>query len=277
VLSDPTQLARHCDRSRLPSELASAFVQLPPDEATEKFFERLRASRPGRLKTVLHRALCRWMSDFDADGVLGMYAMHLASTDQWARLLGSGVGGRLLDVGAGSGDVTTTLAPLFTEVVTTELSKGMARRLRSLGFRVEELDVAGRGAPDPFYDVVSCLNVIDRCPLPLSLIRRCRDALRQDGRLVVSVPLPYRPHVYVGPRALEPLEDLDITAPDWESSAVLLYRRVLAPLGLKVERFTRLPYLSGGDAQRAVYELDASVWICRRALDSLRDARGSVV
>ena len=265
--SEPLNLVRTCDRARLPPVLAACYVELGTDESTERFVDHLRASRPGRLKTTLHRRLCRWMSDFDADGVLGMYPMHLASTDQWSRLLRGAARGRLLDVGAGCGDVTATLAPLFAAVVTTELSWAMVRRLRSRGLRVEKLDVAEQGAPDPPYDVVSCLNVIDRCLLPLSLVRRCRDGVGRAGRLVISVPLPYRPHAYCGPRTLEPLEDLDITAPDWETSATLFFRRVLEPLGLQVERLTRLPYLSGGDAHRAAYELDTSVWVCRRAHD----------
>lgn len=205
------------------------------------------------------------MSDFDANGVLGMYPMHLATTAQWRDLLGDTPRGRLLDVGAGSGDVTSELAPLFREVGATELSRAMARRLRARGYRVWTTDVAEQGAPDPPYEVVSCLNVLDRCLLPLSLVRNCRDALASKGRLVLGVPLPYSPHVYLGPRAVEPLEDLDIDAPDWETSATLLYRRVLEPLGLCVERWTRLPYLSGGDARQTAYELDTAVWVCRRA------------
>jgi hypothetical protein len=70
------------------------------------------------------------LSDYDANALLDFYAMHLLSTAQWHALLGPHAHGRLLDVGAGSGDVTASLAPLFDAVTTTEASRGMARRLR---------------------------------------------------------------------------------------------------------------------------------------------------
>lgn len=49
--------------------------------------------------------------------------------------------GRLLDVGAGAGNVTQQLAPLFEEVVTTEVSSMNAVRLRQRGFVCVETPV----------------------------------------------------------------------------------------------------------------------------------------
>jgi SAM-dependent methyltransferase len=252
-----------CDLRILPSELADTFVELSADEPLRRYLDHVHTARPGTVRTLLQRGLCTCLSDFDANGLLDMYPMHLVSTEQASRLLGAGAHGRLLDVGAGSGDVTAELAPLFAEVVTTEISRVMARRLRARGWETHRLDVSTRGVPAPPYDVVSCLNVADRCLFPRALLRHCRQALASDGRLLLSVPLPYLPHAYRGGHTVDPAEALDIYSTCWELGAGLMVERVLEPLGLAVERWSRVPYLSGGDSRRPVYVLDAAVWVCR--------------
>lgn len=42
---------------------------------------------------------------------------------------------KLLDVGAGDGNVTRRLAPLFDDITVTEASKYMGNRLRGRGYR----------------------------------------------------------------------------------------------------------------------------------------------
>src|SRR5690349_2600806 len=109
----------------LPPELARRFVHLELGDEGREYLERARSTRPGRAKTTLHRVLRTWMSDFDVNGLLDMYPMHMLGTSQWERLLGSRPGLRHLDVGAGSGDITRTLTPLVSETVTTETSRIM--------------------------------------------------------------------------------------------------------------------------------------------------------
>lgn len=49
------------------------------------------------------------------------------------------------------------------------------------------------------YDVISCLNLLDRCDKPLSLLRDVKKALKPNtGRLVVAVVLPFSPCVESG-------------------------------------------------------------------------------
>jgi SAM-dependent methyltransferase len=264
----PTDLAQvlqyTCDLTILPSALAGTFVELAADEPLRRYLRRLSTARPGTWRTLLQHLLCSFMSDFDANGLLGMYPMHLVSAEQAATLLGPIVRRRLLDVGAGSGDVTAELAPLFGEVVTTEVSWAMARRLRSRGWETHRVDIATRGAPGPPYDVVSCLNVLDRCLFPRTLLRHCCDALTPHGRLLLSVPLPCRPHAYRGGQTTAPAEPLDVYSTCYELGAAAMVERVLEPLGLTVERWSRVPYLSGGDSWRPFYALDAAIWVCRR-------------
>ena len=241
-------------------------MTLEPDAALAAFLEKAERLRPGRLRTGLQRWLSGLVSDFDANALLGMYPMHLLSTQQWRTLLGSTEDLRLLDVGAGSGDVSLALAPLFCEVVTTEVSRVMAVRLRRRGLRCELRDVALSGAPNPPYDVVSCLNVLDRSAHPRSLLERARDALAPGGRLVVALALPYSPFYYARGQSFDPIEALPLGAESWTEDVSALVKDVLEPLGFELEKLARAPYISGGDARKPRYVLDDAIVIARRSI-----------
>ena len=251
-----------CNLSALPADLGGRFVQLA--RGSEASFDALRARRHGVWKTRLHSLMRYFLSDFDVNGLLGMYAMHLLDTPQWEQLLGPPGQERLIDVGAGSGNVTSTLAPLFGTVATTETSWAMARRLERRGYLCFRVDVAESGIPDEPWDAISCLNVLDRCARPLSLLRRLAGALAPGGRLVLSMPLPYVPIVFDGGVTREPSEPLPLAdCASWEAGVAALVERVLSPTGLEVQRFARAPYASAGDAHQPLYVLDDVVMVCR--------------
>ncbi|HVU01589.1 MAG TPA: methyltransferase domain-containing protein [Polyangiaceae bacterium] len=256
-------LTYDCDESALPREIRSRFVRLDLGDEGAEFLRRALATRPGRAKTAMHRVLRTFVSDFDANGMLDMYPMHLLGTSQWRTLLGDRLG-RHLDVGAGAGEVTKTLSPLLAETVTTETSRVMANKLRAQGFRCFEADLAERGVPDPTYDLVSCLNVIDRCAKPQTLLERVQTGLSPGGRLVLATPFPFDPFVYRGTTSGEPEERLPITRDSWERSVTRLICDVLSPLGLELESVSRVPYLCRGDASRPVYVLDDALVVCRK-------------
>lgn len=239
-----------------------AFTQLSLDDETARYISDSEAYRHGTLMTWLHRAMRGFLSDFDINGYLGTYPMHVLSTGQWSTLLGR-VGGSHLDVGAGRGDATEKLAQLFDETTVTETSSAMARRLTKRGYNCIEGDLALLDElPGPF-DAVSLLNVLDRCDKPLSLLGAARRVLRPGGLLLVALVLPYYPFVYDSGAARSPTERLPITSDEWELAAVEFVSQCLMPLGLEVLTLSRAPYLSGGDAQAALYELDDLICVCR--------------
>lgn len=251
--------------SRLDPRLRSCFVQEAPDPALHRFLEASVTLRAGRLRTLLQRILSEYLSDYDANGLLNIYSMHLLSTPQAARLLDRPGGGRLLDIGAGSGDITVHLAPLFDHVEVTELSFAMARRLRRRGFRCTRTDVGTDGFPVGDFDVVALLNVLDRCVNPAALLRACSTSMAVGTKMLVSLPLPYRPHAYVGSRTIDPVVPLPIESDSWEDAASSFVVDVLMPSGLDLSCFTRVPYLSAGDSRKPLYVLDAFVGCCIRA------------
>lgn len=230
-----------CDRERLPPALRAAFEPLPPDPYLDQF-ERAGPAH-GALRESLRRVLRRVVSDFDADGLLSTHRMALLGERSWEALVGDQRGGRLLDVGAGSGDVTVHARALFREIVTTETSAPMVRRLRRRGFVAHRVDLACDPLPDtqPFH-VVSLLNVLDRCDRPRSLLRAARERLVPGGALLLSVPLPARPHVDVGSHTVDPDEPLGGEGETWEEALADL----VATLQLTPTRVARAPYLSRG-------------------------------
>lgn len=171
----------------------------------------------------------------------------------------------MLDVGAGVGGVTAQLAPLFDEVLAIETSASLVRRLRDAGFAAQRADLTTEAVPGAPYDAIALLNVLDRCARPRTLAANLVDALAPGGRLLLSMPLPYRPLRYDGPRTSDPLERLPLGRGSWEEQATLLLERVLAPLGLRLETLSRAPYLSEGDRVYTWYGLDAAVMVLRRA------------
>lgn len=262
-----------CDLERL-GELAHRFVPSELDVEGEAFLATAIGRQHTRLGYWVHRALTLFLSDFDANALLGMYPVFLLSTPGALRLIEAarpgGVGeARWLDIGAGSGDVTTRVAPLAASMQCSETSRHMARRLRRRGFPCW-LGRVGEGEPgdpllqEPPFDVVSLFNVIDRAPRPRSLLQAVAQRLPSGGLLLLSTPLPFAPFYYDGPVTRDPLEKLNVASERWEDALGELWRNELAPLGLALRAVTRLPYLSGGDVQHPAYVLDAAVLVCEK-------------
>lgn len=245
--------------------LAPRFVQLGFDETTRDYVDEMLERPHGALAGRLHRWLRPALSDFDINGLLGMYRLHLLGPDHFQTLLGPHLGGRLLDVGAGAGDVTSRAAPAFDSVVTTETSLAMSLRLRRRGYRCHRVDLARKGIDESPFDVATCLNVIDRCDRPRTLLRNVADRLAPDGRMVVAVAIPLDPFVYDGGRSLSPTEPIEHESGSWEATARSLAEGFLPSAGLLVEKVARVPYLSQGDQGRRLYTLDDAVFVCRVA------------
>ncbi len=147
------------------------------------------------------------VGDFALNGLLGTYPLFLLSTTQWGDLLGPAARGRMLDVGAACGDVTERLASLVDSVTATEVNRPMVRRLRRRGIDAHHLDLTVQDPPAAAYDLVTALNVLDRCERPVTLLHRLADLVAPGGHLVVSVPLPYRPAGTTVLRSANPASD----------------------------------------------------------------------
>lgn len=65
-------------------------------------------------------------------------------------------------------------------------------------FFVSLLEIDEWQKTDFQYDVISCLNLLDRCDEPLQLLRDIKKALVPlTGRLILAVVLPFQPYVEI--------------------------------------------------------------------------------
>lgn len=251
-----------CNREALPAELRERVLPLEQDDAARAFMDEAIAEPHGKAITAVYNALRKLLSDYDAYGLLGMYPMHLLSTPQLERLLGDAPRARLLDVGAGNGGVTAHAAPLFEHVSANEASWVFRRKLRARGYRVIEHDFAAHAWSGERFDAITCFNVLDRCSHPRSLLTHLHAALQPNGRLVLSVPLPLRPHVHVGPHTVDQEEPLPKAQVSWEAGVASLVDDVLTPSAWDVISISRAPYLCRGDAVQRIHVLDAAIFVC---------------
>lgn len=250
--------------ARLPLELRSAFVELDADSSTRAWIDAALARPNPRARIVLRNLAMTLLSIYDANGLTNIYQDRVLSTAQWRRLPGVG-GVRLLDVGAGDGEVTRELAALFAEVATTELSRPMARRLRGKGFTCHQCDIAFEPIDGPGgFDVVALQNVLDRTTHPLRLLDRAQHLLAVGGRLVVAVPVPIQPVVFIGRARFDPVEMLPLGMPDFESAVTALHAQVFGPRGYRVTALARAPYLCRGGARSPVQVLDDAIFVLAR-------------
>lgn len=124
--------------------------------------------------------------------------MFVFSNAQFRKLMNIPEGWKatsLLDLGAGDGKVTKMMANHFEKIYATEQSPSMRWRLRQMNYEVLEID----DWMSRTYDVISCLNLLDRCDKPLSLLENIRQSLNENGgRLIVAVVLPFKPCVESG-------------------------------------------------------------------------------
>ncbi|KAL7059767.1 hypothetical protein AAHC03_013029 [Spirometra sp. Aus1] len=232
------------------------------------------------------------MTVTSANGLLNRGSMFVLSTAQFRRLLGvtsDWHAKRLLDLGAGDGKVTAKMAPLFDEVYTTEMSPVMRWRLKQANYTVLDVDkwdqlpetsdtsvdlASSSSKPaQPQYDVVSCLNLLDRCSEPLTLLRRIREVLKPgSGLLVLAVVFPLKQYVEFAD-GHRPVELMDVSASRvWEVQFSSFVANVLQPAGYELLAWSRVPYICEGDLARSFYSLNDVVMTLRPRIPEVAEA-----
>ncbi|EDW01902.1 protein-L-histidine N-pros-methyltransferase [Drosophila grimshawi] len=262
--------------SELPERFQSKFVALKqPDTITIKWLERAKMLSSNIWLHLWH-ALARsvlqfFMTQTDINGLLKRGSMFILSEDQFYKLLeAGGFVARslpqtitLLDIGAGDGEVSLRVANSVTElsgnavlqVFATEASWTMRERLKKLNFNVvteiQELQNV---------ELISCLNVLDRCFDSFKLLEDIHTALAPHGRAVIALVLPYMHYVETNTShlPLRPLMDnpnkRNGRGTSFEEEATM-FLELLENCGFRVESWTKAPYLCEGDLRQSFYWL----------------------
>ena len=132
------------------------------------------------------------------------------------------------------------------------------------------------------YDVISCLNVLDRCDKPLALIEDMRDSIVPvTGRIIIALVLPYHAFVELGRYGRcrgccllsysfvghgkygKPTQYLSIQGETWEEN-VNSMSECFGSLGLEVKALSRTPYLCEGDLFKPYYTLRDTIFVLSR-------------
>ena len=95
--------------------------------------------------------------------------------------------GRLFDVGCGRGVILDYFAGLGYEVTGTDVSPDAITMVTQKGHRAIILDIE-RDESNEKYDIVFCLEVFPQLFYPLKVLKRLKDAMEDDGEMIVSVP-----------------------------------------------------------------------------------------
>jgi 2-polyprenyl-3-methyl-5-hydroxy-6-metoxy-1,4-benzoquinol methylase len=97
--------------------------------------------------------------------------MFLFSESQILNIFDNKEYSTMLDVGAGDGCVTEKFKKIIKkEIYCNEYSEKMKNVLSNKGFLIIE-DISTKEVRDMEFDIVACLNVLDRCDKPLSIMK----------------------------------------------------------------------------------------------------------
>ena len=133
----------------------------------------------------------------------------------------------------------------------------MQKLCTARGFKVLELDEWAKEANK--YDVISALNLFDRCDRPITIIKDIHYSLKPSGLLVVALVLPFRPYVESVP-SHKPTERMAITGERFEEqveSAVEVFENE----GFELKSWSRVPYLCEGDLNKPLYHLNNGLFV----------------
>ena len=191
-------------------------------------------------------------------------SMFVFSSDHFKQLLSidnTWTADSLLDLGAGDGKITQKMASHFQHVFATEISGQMQKHLRHQGFTVVGIDEW----TDRKYDMISCLNLLDRCDKPVTLLKQIRDSLTPDGKLIVASVSPYSPFVEENrSNGNKPSEVMDIQhCTSIEDQINQTVNNIFIPNGFSLVSFSRLPYLCEGDLRNSFYILHDIIFILK--------------
>ncbi|XP_030256704.1 protein-L-histidine N-pros-methyltransferase isoform X2 [Sparus aurata] len=268
-----------CSPDLLGESVQPLFVQSNLDSATKAFLKRS-VEKSGWLFTQLYHSFVSTVlgpvaSRTSINGFLGRGSMFVFSAEQFQQLLRIGPewrADRLLDLGAGDGGVTEVMRAHFREVYATEVSLPMKWHLQRRNYKVLGIDEWQQTGIQ--YDVVSCLNLLDRLDEPLQLLQDIRRSLVPNtGRLILAAVVPFQPYVEVGGSWHRPKQHLKVKGKTWEEQVTELSNEVFRRTGFEVETVTRLPYLCEGDMYNDYYVLDDAVFVLKASEESQESAQ----
>ena len=189
----------------------------------------------------------------------------------------------LLDIGAGNGLITKEITNdiTFNSITTTDISKAMTNRQKDLGFNSYNIDNIDHLPLNHTYDIITIFNVFDRCNKPIDLLLSISKRLKSNDSLcIITIPLPLSPSYEDGKKWLKPQQSIlqekeksekeeycyhcDDNINKYEEQIIQIYYQFFIKYNYKVISISRIPYLSQGDLNQAIYILDDVLFIIQK-------------
>ena len=119
------------------------------------------------------------------------------------------------------------------------------------------------------FDLITMLNLLDRCEKPLKMLSEAKKSLRSNnleneidgGRLVISSVFPFRQSIeWRNSRRADEIVKIDGR---WEieRQAAKFVKDIVEPQGFELESISRVPYLCEGDVKAPYYILNNVVMV----------------
>lgn len=119
---------------------------------------------------------------------LYFFPLKRSNADQDVRLLSYAPGGRLLDVGCGSGDWLIAMRDLGWQAEGLDFDQRAVEAARDRHLEVRCGTLEEQAYPDCSYDAVTLNHVIEHVPLPPETLAECFRILKPGGKLVLFTP-----------------------------------------------------------------------------------------
>lgn len=261
--------------SALPASMMNSFHQFFYDPDAQHFLQQS-LETSNSLCLQFYYALASTLLSFifsktSINGILGRGGMFIFSNEQFRDFLNLPAewdrrDKRLLDLGAGDGQVTSVLSEFYGTVSVTEASQVMEWRLQQRGFNLVDKDTWSMSGT---YDLVSALNLLDRHYDPHALLSDLHGlASRSNCLLLIAVVLPLRQYVEFHPHSKSTNPDTVVTVKGttFEQQAASLVEDIFTPAGFELVKWGKLPYLCEGDHQQAYYHLNDAIFLLRPIL-----------
>jgi len=251
--------------------IKTTFIQMFEDSETKEFIkEAIEQADSWALQTWYNvaKAVMSWFSftHTDMNGILQRGSMLVVSSEQFSLLLEHADiqltdknESRMIDLGAGDGKVTLKMSHNFQHIFATETSKPMKSLLNSRNITVLPVENWSKDLEDKF-DLISCLNLLDRCDNPKDIIEEVKAALKPNGLFLVALVYPFKPFVEAR-NSRTPSQDLGVIGDNFIDQVESFVNIMKNEFGFKLKSWTRVPYLCEGDLVHSIYYLDDALYL----------------
>lgn len=117
-----------------------------------------------------------------------LFPVRRDGLDSEVRFLSAYPGGRLLDVGCGSGDWLFKMQSLGWEVKGIDFDPEAVAVAADRGIDVVHGSLEAQHYPDESFDAITLNDVIEHLPDPFATLAECRRILRSGGHLIMVTP-----------------------------------------------------------------------------------------